>query len=671
MSVYGTAIYGSSAYGGDTPPPPSGDPVYIRHFTNPSYIRFNLGEIDWSGELTAAALIKQESRTGASVSSIFSIMNPGSTAYANQFGIRPDGYLFFNNNGLFPANNSTVVPLNEWVIVTIAKSAGDSLPTFGIYRFDTDTWNHTQGSSFISESGEIAGHALIGGAPFTGLVAAVGVWNSKLTTPQLQALSANRATNDWRTHAVPPSALWELSQNLQTIPVPDLSGGNASQIQQVATTVSLLPLDWTYENIIEPPPPDPEPGEGTYGEGAYGGGTYGQLLPSVEEPPPDPEEPPPGPVTPDYFPSFDIYQPPRLWRFILADSTTMQNIGEIYSPNFNLDLALNRPGSCQFNIPMNDDLAPEVLQFITCVKAYRKDQLVWSGYVLTTDDVAHENVLTVNAMGWFEALNRRNLRVEVKFENNTWTGGAIALNLLNRANNQRIGPLSAINPDGDGLIMPTKMIIGSTTDSQIRNRVYPKWQNIGQAIVDLASIENGIDFEVNPATRVFNAYPSSFGSPLRRDRPQAQFGYNWGPNNLRTFSRQIDGSTLTTQVHAWGPYGLATAVNPEAAALYGLFEEQINLSEIKDINLLQAYASGEVALKSAPRTLFSMNPFPYDGTGRVPEPFVDYKIGDQVYFTAKAEKRINIERQAIRVYGMKLTVDAEGNENLEDLQLSY
>ena len=48
----------------------------------------------------------------------------------------------------------------------------------------------------------------------------------------------------------------------------------------------------------------------------------------------------------------------------------------------------------------------------------------------------------------------------------------------------------------------------------------------------------------------------------------------------------------------------------------------------------------------------------------MPDPLVDYGLGDQVYLTAKYPPRIEISNQAVRVFGMDITIDDEGNERL-------
>ena len=47
--------------------------------------------------------------------------------------------------------------------------------------------------------------------------------------------------------------------------------------------------------------------------------------------------------------------------------------------------------------------------------------------------------------------------------------------------------------------------------------------------------------------------------------------------------------------------------------------------------------------------------------------FDDYDIGDIVYLTAKYGA-LNIERQAVRVFGVSIDIDNEGNEKIGEIK---
>jgi hypothetical protein len=365
-----------------------------------------------------------------------------------------------------------------------------------------------------------------------------------------------------------------------------------------------------------------------------------------------------------------------VWKFVLADSSTMANIGELQATNKQFEFILNRPGSASFRMPLTRPLADEISVITTCLKIYRTTpsatNLVWSGPIWNIDDIVHEESMNVTAVGWFEILNHRFLRYEKRYTANDKTAGQIALDLLTIANNQKDGPLSAANPDGNGTTRPTGITVGTTSDTGTKNRIYPQWQSIGQAIQEWSEIENGYDFEITPDTKTLNIYASAFPGTLRRDRPQAQFGFNWGPHNLLEFSRTTESAELVNSQFAVGKFGShALSQNTTSMDTYGLWENSQTLSEITDTNVLAAFANGEVAIRSTPKIVYRILPHPYDvGHSHVPEPFVDYRIGDHVYITAKYPPRVSVSQQAMRVYGMSIQLQDSGSEKLTTLQVS-
>jgi hypothetical protein len=150
------------------------------------------------------------------------------------------------------------------------------------------------------------------------------------------------------------------------------------------------------------------------------------------------------------------------------------------------------------------------------------------------------------------------------------------------------------------------------------------------------------------------------------------FAYRWGPDNLSAFQRQIDASQIMNTIYVSGAtatYGPGT--DAASIAAYGAFEEQVSLSDVYDVNVLTAYGAEEITFRRNPRIIYSVTPFPVGSAKkRVPDPLIDYGLGDQVYLTAKYPPRLSLSNQAVRVFGMDITIDEEGNEKLGALQLS-
>lgn len=403
------------------------------------------------------------------------------------------------------------------------------------------------------------------------------------------------------------------------------------------------------------------------------------------------------------------------WRFVLGNSVDLSNVGEvtnIQSPN--LQLVFNRPGSFSFTLPLSHDLAPYIWPITSCIKAFRQGtdgawSLIWSGFVWTIDEDISGNKMSVTCQGWLQLLEKRFLRRTKDYTANNpatgapWIDYEIIYDLLADANaavmtwdtpsNYPAGyPAPAIwsDPQAVATKYPTPIIAGAssvgadTWATHGRSYKIDKGASILGEFQKLTDLENGLDLLVNPATRRLDSWAKKM-----TDRPNAIFGYNWGPSNLSQFGRQIDPSTLVNYMAGSGqdttilPRFADTQSNPDptqnppklgenSMKTYGLIEESVALSDAKTTEAVAAYVGSEVLLRSSPRIIYSLTPFPFTtdlGPGRIPEPFVDYTVGDKVYLTAKTP-RMQIQNQGVRVFGITVTPDANGNEILGQLQVS-
>jgi hypothetical protein len=354
-----------------------------------------------------------------------------------------------------------------------------------------------------------------------------------------------------------------------------------------------------------------------------------------------------------------------VWRFFLADSTTSPPtlIGDLTgAQSMKLTLALNKSGGCSFDLSMMNPLADDIQPITTCIVAYKNAQAIWSGPVWTIDENLPTARMSVSAVGWFELLNNRILHDAVNY--NLVVGGQIAVNLLNITN----------------AISATRITSSTANvhDTQTRTRDYERWQNIGAAITELTEIENGFDFVIDPLTRVMSFYPSpTLGGPnppqpTWHDRTNVVFGYGWGPDNLSSFQRNIDASQTMNTIFVSGKNGTyGPGIDADSIAAYGAFEQQVSLSDVADVDVLTAYAAEEIVFRRTPRVIYSITPYPVGSTrARTPDPLVDYGLGDQIYLTARYRKRLSIQNQAVRVFGMEIDIDENGNEKLGPLQVA-
>ena len=388
------------------------------------------------------------------------------------------------------------------------------------------------------------------------------------------------------------------------------------------------------------------------------------------------------------------------WRFFLARSNDMSHIGELaQARGRNLNCILNRGGSLSFGHGMRHEIAEYFEPITTCVKAYRfadRHQAwncEWSGPIWTIEEQIHDQSMTVNCIGWQDAmLGKRLLRMDKNYS--ATDDGEIIRLLLAEANKLTLpdianyavpvpnGWANQATPThiGWGGTIPNEGIGGATAyQTANRNKTYQRFQPIGPAIQELTEYENGCDIHITPEERKLYVYRK------RMKVTDQVFGFNWGPNNLQQFSRQIDASQVVNLMQTMGKPGTTSQyadtrdpaftgwpseTAPDTQQQYGLMEEVANLSDVADAGVLAVYGAGEIYVRYRPRVIYSMTPFPYTEDGSVPEPFVDYTVGDQVFLTAKLDPRIEIENQGVRVFGMSVQIDEEGNERLSALQTS-
>lgn len=397
------------------------------------------------------------------------------------------------------------------------------------------------------------------------------------------------------------------------------------------------------------------------------------------------------------------------WKFLLANSNDLSHVGELKAASGrSLQLALNRAGSLSFSLPMSDDLAQYIWPITSAIKAYRRGsdnawQLIWSGMVWTIDENITGNTMQVSAVGWLQRLDKRIMRRAKDYTANNpatgamWKDSEIIFDLLADANTTLLTwdtptsyPAGYPVPVVAGSSPATPTLIGpgvATGDFSTHGRQYKidRLANILGEFQKLTDLENGVDIEVNPATRLLNTWAKKM-----TDRPNAIFGYGWGPNNVKDLSRQLDSSTVVDYMLAAGqdtsivPRFADTQLSPDptqnppllgenSMKTYGLFEEAVSLSDAKTTEILATYAGGEVLLRSSPRIVYGITPFPFTttlGPGRIPEPFVNYQLGDKVYLSAYYKKRVSVDKMGMRVFGITVAPDDQGNEIIQQLQIA-
>jgi hypothetical protein len=385
----------------------------------------------------------------------------------------------------------------------------------------------------------------------------------------------------------------------------------------------------------------------------------------------------------------------------------MSNIGLLnMASDRQLTLQLNRPGTASFKFPVTHDLAPAIIPWATGIKAQRWNwrktaahpqnepqwDTIWSGYVAPYQEDFTAGWMTVNCHGWLQRLEKRILRADKHYPYTLVSGSPVAtddgdiildliaeMNLATAADGYAIPTVAGSDP-----ATPTWMAVGSKLPNEgvggatayvpaYRGKDYDKYQEILPALTELSGIENGCDFDCDPVTRVVNTYRRK-----RVIRDDVVFGWRWGPNNIMQLGRDTDTTAQLNYALVTGKAGNTPRYQDDltSQSQIGILEEAINLSDVQDPpdpaqSILWTYAAGEIAIRVNGRQSFSITPFPYNGQGSsVPEPFVDYGIGDQVRATLKHPPRLDVNNLAVRLFGMQVNIDDNDTERLGALTIA-
>lgn len=351
------------------------------------------------------------------------------------------------------------------------------------------------------------------------------------------------------------------------------------------------------------------------------------------------------------------------WQYFLADSKSLEIIGELgEAKGRTLGTDINKSGNASCTYPLEAPYAEFIWPWRTALVVTYDDDWFWSGPVSMRTRQWAAGKVVINAIGWFEKVMRR---LVLEFDGLTFTdmdAGAIAFALLQYANDI-----------GDTLVRP-----GIFEGSQVRTRTYLRDANIGQEIINLAELEAGYDWYVDPVTRKLNIvsrrgtlrddavwYAVQDGEVVEYDGHRRASS----ANNLADVQDIADGTTVVNQIFPRGANGLSgfaddlTSIND-----LGLMQEAPSLSDVSDQIILDAYANGEMVYRSTPKTTYQLTP-KSNADERVPRFKIDFDLGDTMPLVCK-RGTMDIAGEHVRAFGVDLDIQDNGVARISRLQTS-
>jgi len=324
--------------------------------------------------------------------------------------------------------------------------------------------------------------------------------------------------------------------------------------------------------------------------------------------------------------------------FELARSSDLSKMGKLGQARAKtLSVSHDRAGSFEFDFPLAHDFSSSILEIETCVLVKKAERIVWSGPVWTVVESTPDS-MHVGCVGWLQTLEKRVTKPAwgTPLSYTAQDAGVIALDLLTKSN----ADTSYVD-----YVLP-----GTSETSQSRTKVYQPYSSVLNEIIALSDLESGYDFLVDPATRRLNIY-----ARLGTTQPEAYFEYG---GNATSVSRTCDSARLSNRIIAYSSIGAVQVDDVDSQSRYGVFEEAISLSDVRDTSILLAYANAELAVRSTPLRFHSFSP--RQGPS-VPRLFEDFDVGDTCYVTAR-RGRLQVLKQAVRIFGATVTWPDEGSD---------
>ncbi len=236
-----------------------------------------------------------------------------------------------------------------------------------------------------------------------------------------------------------------------------------------------------------------------------------------------------------------------------------ERIAEFPADGIKYGFRHNRPGAISFTLPLDHEktIQGNIEEGVHEVGVEREGTVAFVGPVLTTDEDDQANSLRIGGEGLMAHLRRMHVTDPLSFSVSTDDQFDIARGLIEHHQNKG---------GGDFGIDTTAV----TVSGRKRDRTYLReaQKNVYDAIVELSEVDDGFDFDFNPATRGFDLfYP-------RRGRRRTDIVFD--TRNIRGFKRKRDATSQAG--HIIGKFADDLIVNAQdsgAVDKYGLTQRVI------------------------------------------------------------------------------------------------
>jgi hypothetical protein len=306
-----------------------------------------------------------------------------------------------------------------------------------------------------------------------------------------------------------------------------------------------------------------------------------------------------------------------------------------------ITVRLGQPCDVAFSINGRHEQAADITEFVTDIWAYRDRQLLHRGRVGTTSDDVNtdSHTTTVNAPDYRALLDRRHLYDGDKLSYVQEDQAAIAWQLIQATQGKTGGNLGITRGSGQ-------------TTGFLRDRLYTAGISTAEAITQLADLDGGFDWEIDPQLRL-----NLFNPQRGRDTDVVlEFG-----GAVASFSRAVLPAEYGNAVRAIAGTDPRAPETREAADLAtrpgGRIEIERGFPDILEQSTLAARADYLLADAQVLRPSYTLTLAP----GRYPGPQALW-VGDSCIVAIRSGRLSEHDRQ--RVMEISFEPGADGDETV-------
>lgn len=337
------------------------------------------------------------------------------------------------------------------------------------------------------------------------------------------------------------------------------------------------------------------------------------------------------------------------YRFLVGDLLTGVLREEMPFTDIKYSQVLNAPGAFTASIGLRHPKATRANldPGRTVIYVERDGVLLWGGILWAANPSVDDAKIGVAGAGFWSYFRRRYIRTDKIY---TATDQfAIAQDLLNYAQGITGGDIA--------------VDVGAETSGVDRDRTYNSWErkNIGEAIEQLAAVEDGFDFAIDVAYDSGGTITKTFRPSYPQRGRSTAIVFELG-TNLRGLSQQINAAAQANLIDVIGSGDgaamlIATVSDASVLATYPLLEDVVSYKDVTETGTLTAHGNAELAARATPvETIPTVaQAGPDTGLG-------SYITGDEI--TVRGHDGYVDVDDRMRITQFEVTVDDQGGENV-------